>query len=98
MQCLQEESKHTNTFFFEKSKLLLTVLLCIIYFFSNCSTVSDVCKYLKDKVSKVSIIQWFNYCHDVMTTYLQNNHIRFNNGVVHADETFVGGKRKYHRG
>ena len=33
-----------------------------------------------------------------MTTYLENNPVRFQHGTVHCDETFVGGKRKYQRG
>ena len=33
-----------------------------------------------------------------MTTYCQNNEIKFRNCTVHIDETCVGGKRKYNRG
>ena len=80
--------------FFEKSKLELTVILCVIYMFANCSTVTQVVKFLKGKISKVSIIQWFNYLRDIMTTYIGNNPIIFQNGTVHIDETFVGGKKK----
>ena len=86
------EQAYGKILFLKKSKLPLTVILCVIYFFSNCSAVSSVCKYLKGKVSKVSIIQWFNYCRDVMTTYIQNNQILFDNGTVYVDETFIGGK------
>ena len=70
----------------------------MLYFFSNCSTVTQVCKLLKRKASKVSIIQWFNYFRDVMTCHFVNNPISFNNTTVHIDETFIGGKRKYQRG
>ena len=57
--------------FFENSKLQLTSIIAVIYFFSNCSTVSQCCKFLNRKVSKTSIIQWYNYLRDVMTTYIQ---------------------------
>ena len=53
---------------------------------------------MKGKVSKVSIKQWFNYCRDLMTMYLQGNQIVFPNGTIQIDETFIGGKRKYNRG
>ena len=95
--CKKRTTIRKNSFF-EKSKLPLTVLLCVIYFFSNGSTVNDVVKYLNKKISKVSIIQWFNYLRDVMTTHLENNPVVFHNGTVHVDETFIGGKRKYNRG
>ena len=57
--------------FFEKSKLELTVIIAIIYFFCNGSSVTECLKLLNRKVSKVSIIQWFNYIRDVMTTYME---------------------------
>ena len=84
--------------FWEKSKLPLTVLLTILYFFANGSTVLQVSKFLSRKCSKKSIIQWFTYFRDVMTTYFSNNDILFQNCTVHIDETCLGGKRKYNRG
>ena len=38
--------------FFFKSKLTLQVLVLILYFFSNCSTVSQCCKFSKRNVPK----------------------------------------------
>ena len=84
--------------FFENSKLELTVIIAIIYFFCNGSSVTECLKFLHRKVSKVSVIQWFNYIRDVMTTYIGNNPVTFHNGTVHCNETFIGGKRKHHRG
>ena len=90
-------SVREDSFYF-KSKLTLPVLVTILYLFANGSTVSQCCKFLKMKASKVSIIQWYNYYRDIMTTWLSRNPVVFNSGTVHVDETAVGGKCKYHRG
>ena len=85
--------------FWSKSKLPLTVLLAILYFFCQDVSVSETEKMLKKRVKKKAIIQWYNYFRDIMTTYFVNNPIRFNQGtLVHCDETFIGGKRKYGHG
>ena len=85
--------------FFEKSKLELPVLLAIIYFFANSSSVSECVKYLKRKASCMTVIQSYNYLRDIMTTYLARNIVRFrNNTTVHCDKSFIGGKRKYNKG
>ena len=75
--------------FWSKSKLELPVLLSILYFFANSSTVTEVCKFLNRKVSKVSVIQWFNYFRDVMSIHISNNPIIFENTTVHVDETLI---------
>ena len=85
--------------FWAKSKLPLTILLAILYFFSQELSVSQCKKLLKNRISTPSIIQWYNYFRDVTTTYFVHNPIRFdNNAVVHCDESFIGGKHKYNRG
>ena len=95
--CRQRHSIRTGSFW-SKSKLELTVLVTILYFFANCSTVTNVRNFLHRKASKTTIIQWFNYFRDVMSTYLSNHPAMFQNCTVHIDETFIGGKRKYNRG
>lgn len=57
-----------------------------------------MCQNAKGNVSKKSVIQWYNYCRDIATTYFARNPVRFNNVTVHCDESFVGGKHKYNRG
>ena len=84
--------------FWSKSKLPLTVLLALLYFFCQDLSVNETKKLLKKRVSKHAVIQWYNYFRDVMTTYYAQNPIRFNQTLVHCDETFIGGKRKYGRG
>ena len=85
--------------FWSKSKLPLTILLAILYFFAQDLSVSQCKNFLKKRVSKPSIIQWYNYFRDIMTTYLARNIIRFDdNCVVHCDESFIGGKQKYNKG
>ena len=84
--------------FWEKSKLQLTILVAIMYFFAQGSNVTETMKFLAGKVTKKSVIQWYTYFRDIMTTYFQNNHIIFENCTVHIDETAIRGKRKYNRG
>ena len=84
--------------FFAKSKLELIVLVSLIFFFAKGCTVTETVKLLCGKISKVSTIQWFNYLRDIMTCYFQNNPVIFRNCSVDIDETFIGGKHKYHRG
>ena len=87
--CRKRYSIRQNSFW-QKSKLPLTVLVAILYFFANGSTVTHVMKFLNGKCTKKSIIQWFTYFRDVMTTYCQNNEIKFRNCTVHIDEMCVG--------
>ena len=95
--CRKRYSIRTNSFWF-KSKLPLNVLIGILYFFATGSSFTEVYKHFKGKISKPSIIQWFNYFRDLMTTYFVNNRVIFNNCTVHVDETFIGSKRKYGKG
>ena len=60
--------------------------------------VSNCVKMLKREVTKKTVIQWYNYCRDIMTTHFVHNPVTFNGVTVHCDESFVGGKRKYNRG
>ena len=85
--------------FWAKSKLPLCILLAILYFFSEDLTVSQCKRMLKKRTSTQSIVQWYNYFRDIMTTYLSRNPVRFNNNaIVHCGKSFIGGKRKYNRG
>ena len=96
--CKRRQSIRIRSFW-SKSKLPLTILMAILYFFSQDLSVSQCKKLLNKHVSKVSIIQWYNYFRDLMTTYMARNPVRFNNNTtVHCDESFIGGKRKYNRG
>ena len=69
-----------------------------MYFFAQGSNVTETMKFLAGKVTKKSVIQWYTYFRDIMTTYFQNNHIIFENCTVHIDETAIRGKRKYNHG
>ena len=100
-QCNQCHKRHSirKFSFWSKSKLSLTVLLSVLFFFSQDLSVSETKKMLKKRISKRGIIQWYTYFRDVMSTFLVNNLIQFaQNCLVHCDETFIGGKRKYGRG
>ena len=87
-----------NGSFWSKSKLKLTMLLAIVYFFSQDIPVTQCVKLLIGNVTKKSVIQWYNYCRDVTSTFFARNRIIFDQVVVHCDESFIGGKRKYNRG
>ena len=95
--CRKRYSIRTNSFWFN-SKLPLNVLLGILYFFATGSSFTEVYKHFKGNISKPSIIQWFNYFRDLMTTYFVSNPVRFQNRTVHVDETFIGAKCKYGKG
>ena len=95
-QCATCRRRHSirSKSFWQKSKLQLTVLVSLLFFFSKGCSVSETVKMLCGKVTKVSTIQWFNYFRDIMTTYMQNNQVTFVNTTVHIDETFIGGETK----
>ena len=93
-QCKARYSIRTGSLF-EKSKLSLTKLMTIIYFFCAGSSVGKCVKFTK--VSRRVCIQWYNYCRDICTRYLHDNPVHFNCSVQ-IDETALGGKRKYNRG
>ena len=95
--CRHRYSIRTGSFW-AKSKLQLTILVSLLFFFCKGSSVKESVQMLVGKVTKKSVIQWYNYFRDVMTCYFQNNPVTFINTHVHIDETFIGGKRKYHRG
>ena len=96
--CFKRHSIRKNSFF-SRSKLSLQVLLSLLYYFSVGSSVSNCCKILIGSVTKKTVVQWYNYFRDVMTTYLATNPVRFSrNCVINVDETAVGGCRKYQRG
>ena len=88
-----------NSIFFH-SRLPLTVLLSLLYLFSLKTSVTSACKHLEGLVSETTVVQWYNYFMDIMTTYLAWNPSQFNGviNVLHVDEMAIGGKRKYHRG
>ena len=67
-------------------------------FFSVGSPIKDLLTFFDRKITRPTAIQWYNYFRDIMTTYLTNNPVNFHNCVVHIDETFIGGKRKYSKG
>ena len=86
--------------FWSYSKLPLPLLLSSLYFFCRVDSVKQMVDHLNGEVSKTSIIQWFNYFHDVCTTWINNTRLRFD-GQIYAllcDETAIGGKRKYLHG
>ena len=89
-QCRQRYSITTGSFW-AKSKFSLIILVTLMFFFCKGCTISETVKMLCGKVTKKSVIQWFNYFHDVMTCYFQNNPVRFNNSNVHVDKISLEG-------
>ena len=86
--CFRRYSIRTNSLW-SKSKLSLCILIGLLFFFCNEATVSQVLNFFDRKVTKPTVIQWFNYFRDIMTTYFVNNPVQFSpNSTVHVDETF----------
>lgn len=98
-RCKNRYSLRTGSFFYD-SKLPLTVLLAIIYFFSVGLSAKDTYKMIKDRVTKKSIIQWFVYLRDICTRALLQNGTQLGGigQIVEIDECCIGRKRKFNRG
>lgn len=97
-QCCKRYSIRKDSIY-SGSKLTLQVLLCILYFFAQGSNVTQCSRFLKGKVSRKSIIQWYNYYRDVCTEWLTRNPVFFDQNVtVHIDECCLCTKRKYNKG
>ena len=94
--CKRRSTIRIGSYYYH-STLSLKVHICILYFFSNGSTVSECFKFLEAKCTTKTIIQWHSYYRDIMTTYLAANPVNFNT-LVHVNETAIGGHRKYNRG
>lgn len=62
--CDRRFSVRTGSFLY-KSRLSLSVLLALIYFFCVGLSVSKCCKMLKGKASKPTVIQWFIYLREI---------------------------------
>ena len=75
--CHRRYSIRTNLILFH-SKLPLTVLLSMLYLFCLKTTVTSACEHLEGLVSESTVVKWYNYFQDIMTTYLAQNPIRFN--------------------
>lgn len=96
--CNKRYSIRTGSIF-TGSKLSLQVLIGILYFFANGSTVTHCSRFLKGKASRKTIIQWYNYFRDICTEWLRRNPVTFgNNATVHIDECCLCTKRKYNKG
>ncbi len=59
--------------FFSKSHLSLTVLVSVIYFFVLDIPVKTILDLLDHDLSKKAVIDWYNFCRDICTEFLQRN-------------------------
>ena len=85
---------------FAASKLQLVHLVILLYLFAQGCGVTMAHHFLP-QVSQNSIVQWFSYFREVMSSYLLSNPVMLGNrvdAIVEMDETFFTGTRKYHRG
>ena len=78
----------------------LQYLLLLIYLFTCKTPVNLACVYLKQKISRKSIQNWYGLLRDVMTRKLIQNGIQLGgpNCIVELDEAAIGHKCKYNRG
>ena len=72
--CHRRYSIRTNSIFIH-SRLPLTVLLSLLYLFCLKTTVTSACEHLEGLVSETTVVQWYNYFRDIMTTCLAQNPI-----------------------
>ena len=75
-------------------------MLLLIYLFTCKTPVNLACVYLKQKISRKSIQNWYGLLRDVMTRKLIQNGIQLGepNCIVELDKTAIGHKHKYNRG
>ena len=98
--CWKKYSIRTGSFS-QKSKLPLGTLLMAIWYFCENTSVTQTCKYMRGKISKPSVILWFNYCRDICSAWLLKYPIIFGKNkrsIIQVDESFIGAKRKYSKG
>ena len=67
--------------FFIKSKLSLTVLVLLIYYWAKQSPQKEVRKEL-DIACTHTTVDWYNFCRDVCETHLLENRERFGGGDI----------------
>ena len=98
-QCKKKYSIRRGSFF-EGSHLSLQVLLTIVYLFSLKIPLYICEKLLSGLVSHRVLIDWFNFCRDVMAMNIRRNPIKLGGPgkIVEIDESKFGKKRKYNRG
>ena len=78
--------------------LSLKMYLAILYIFAKKVPANIGLSMLEPDVSRNSLYQWYSFYRELMSTYLLNNPINFNNEIVEIDESKWGKKRKYNRG
>ena len=80
--------------FFYSVHISLSVLIMLTYLFASKASVSSVQTTLKQKIGKKSIIQWFTFLREVMSTYLLRHAIKLGGigNIVEIDESVIGRK------
>ena len=94
--CHSRYSVRSASIYFN-SNLSQIVHMCILYYFSNGSSVTQLLRFIGGEASKKTIIQWYTYYREIMVEWLTRNPPVFRS-LVHVDETGIGGQRKYNRG
>lgn len=86
--------------FFEEQKLKLSVLLTLLYLFSNGISGSQAASMLHNEVHSNSVYDWYNLYRDLMSKSLLEKPVQLGgiDKIVEIDESKWGRKHKYHRG
>ena len=96
-RCYKRKSVRVNSFFYG-SKLALNILFTILYFFAQGLPVHQTLRFLQNKVSKKTFIQWYTYCREVCSLFLIHEPqitLGLNSAIVHLDDSFLGHIPKY---
>ena len=99
LQCMKKVSILHGSFF-ERSRLSLRVLLAIVNLSAFKLPLQLCMKPLNGLVSQRVLIDWFNFCREVMSMRLWREPIQLGGigNIIEIDESKFGKKRKYNHG
>jgi hypothetical protein len=95
--CKRKASIRQNSFWQDQS-LSLKVYISLLYLFATNIPASIALAMLSPDISINTIHQWYSFFRDIISRYLIDHPVHFNDEIVEIDESKWGKKRKYQRG
>ena len=89
-RCKRKYSIRSDSFFAGSRLPLLTIMMIILFFCNKCG-VKETVNFLNGRVSKKTVIDWFNFCREVCSSKLLRLNLKFGGPgkVVEIDETHL---------